>query len=354
MIYIWQNIQYIGYVLTILKLSSYLLFLTLICKIALASLNQPPTAVETINPEKKLIFDKIHSISIINSPKSVYLLAQSAGEITHIYHSNGGAVKTGDLLAQLDDQVASSNFDVATANVNLSQLKLGRVEKLLAAKVASQADYDTALAELIKFKAEKRKAQDEVKKTKIVAPFDGIIGFKLKQEFETVNIGDKLFRIEQFNPLEVEFRIPHKFYNLVQLGDKVNLNIDNNGTTEGQIIAISTIINLDDESFSIKASVENSDNKIVPGMFTSIEIIANRHEALIIPIQALVFTENDPILFKLENDKIRQISVKKGIDFGNMTEIKSGISTNDQIIISGQMKLYEGMSAYSLTEKENK
>jgi membrane fusion protein (multidrug efflux system) len=323
-------------------------------KISMAFPGQGPSPVETVVAKKNIIYDKIHSASIINSPKSVYLLAESSGQLTNIYFNNGGQVKEGELLAQIDDLVAKSNLDSAIANLNLAKLKADRAQKLYQANAASQANLDQATSELAKSEADLVRAKDDLRKTKILAPFDGIVGFKLKQEFEMVNIGDKIFRIEQFNPLETEFRLPRKFYSSLKLGDKVEYLIDNQTNAVGYVKAISEVINLEDESFSVRASIDNPDNKIIPGTFTSIDVMANTHEAIIVPQQAIVFTEKEPIIYILQDGKVHAVPIKTGSNFQDMIEIKSGITENTLVIISGQMKLYEGMEAISLPTEEKK
>ncbi len=310
--------------------------------------------VEVTTPKSQEIYEKVHSSAIIASPASVNLLAEADGKITHIYFNNGGAVKAGDVLAQIDDQEAQANLAVAVANLNLAQLKSDRANKLLQANAASQVNFDQAVAELALANSELLKKRDELEKTKVIAPFDGTVGFKLKQEYEIVKVGDEIFRIEQFNPLEVEFNLPRRFYSLIKSGDKVEYKVDANTNTFGQIIAVSEVINPENESFSVRASVDNIGNKFIPGMFTSVDVITDLHQALIVPQQAVVSTENGLIIFKLQDSKIHSVPIVKGVDFGDMVEVKSGISENDQIIISGQMKLYGGMEAYSLSAEEKK
>ena len=89
-------------------------------------------------------------------------------------------------------------------------------------------------------------------------------------------------------------------------------------------------------------------------MFTSIDVITDLHQALIVPQQAVVFTEKGSVLFKLQDGKIHSVPILKGVDFGDMVEVKSGISATDQIVISGQMKLHEGMEAHPLSVEEKK
>ena len=313
-----------------------------------------PASVEVIAPKSQEIYEKVHSSAVIASPESVYLLAEADGKIIHIYFNNGGAVKVGDVLAQIDDQEAQSNLAIAVANLNLAQLKSDRANKLLQANAASKASFDQAAADLALANSEFIKKRDELEKTKVIAPFDGIVGFKLKQEYEIVNVGDKIFRIEQFNPLEVEFNLPRRFYGLIKAGDKVEYKVDANASTAGKIIAVSEVINPENESFSVRASVDNTGSKFIPGMFTSVDVITDVHQALIVPQQAIVSTEKGLMLLKLQDGKIHSVPIVKGVDFGHMVEVKSGISEDDQIIISGQMKLYEGMEAYSLSAEEKK
>lgn len=336
------------------KVASFLTLILLWSNSLLAASEQYFAEVETVKPEKKQVYNKIHSAGVINSPLSTYLLAESSGKITKIYFADGGQVKAGDVLAQIDDQVARADLDAATANFNLARLKTDRAKKLLQAKAISQVDFDQSIASLAQAEADKAKAQDATTKTRLIAPFDGIIGFAMKQEYDYVSLGDEIFQLEQLNPLQVEFSLPRRFYGQVKLEDIVKYDLQQGRESSGHIIAVNKVINPEDESFNVKAIIANPNNDIIPGVFTSIDILANPHQAILIPQQAIVLIEQGPVVYKLDNQIITITPVKKGQNFGNMVEINSGITDNDDIIISGQMKLYSGMKAHSLSPEEKK
>ena len=336
-----------------LIITSFVVWLLLLSNFASAYPGQGPAEVETVTPEKKQIYNKIHSVGVVSSSLSTFLLAESSGKIRKINFASGGMVKVGDVLAQIDDHVAKANMDAAAANANLAQLKFDRAKKLFATKTISPADYDKAVADLAGVEAEKAKALDALNKTKIIAPFDGVVGFTLQQEFDNVQPGDKIFKIEQFNPLQIEFKLPQRFYGQIKKEDAVEYAMSDGLTSSGHIIAISDVLS-QDESFGVKAIVANPENKITPGIFASIDVQSDPHQALLIPQQAIVLTEQGPVVYILSEKTIKIMPVVKGQNFANMVEIKSGISESDQVIISGQMKLYPGMEAHTLPPEATK
>lgn len=319
-----------------------------------AAPERPPARVETYIAANQDVYNPIHAVGIIKSKNSIYLTAQNSGNIEKIFVEDGGIVKAGDILATIDDKKAQSELDIAKADYNLAELKLDRNSKTLKAAASSKSDYDQAMANFAQAKAKLEKAKDNLDKTKIIAPCDGKIGFKLKNQYEQVNMGDKIFRLDQSNPLEIEFKLPQRYLNIVKSGDAVQYKIGKNLESAGHVSSISTVLDPEDESFSLRAIVANPDDKIIPGSFASIDVMADKHSAITIPQQAIVQTDKGSVVYLLKDGVVNISPVTKGQIFEDLVEINSGVSLGDQVISSGQMKLFPGMKAIAITNEAAK
>jgi len=314
----------------------------------------PSLPVEIYVAKEKEVFDIVHSAGVIKSSNSQYLLAEISGKLLKIHNFPDGIVKKGDLLAEIDNKDQQADYDAAKANLELAKLLAKRTGGLIKSGAASITDNDKAQAQLQIAQANFDKATTQLEKSKIRAPSDGIISLELKSPQDLMKIGDPIFHFEQLNPLEVEFALPKRLFNQVKFGNLVKYTIDDNLTTEGYITRISNVLSLDDESFAIKAIVANPTDKIMPGMFTSIDIICNQRNAIALPIEAVVQTNKGTNVYKLQDGQIAIAPVEKGSLFGDEVIITEGVKEGEQVIISGQMKLYPGMNAHPIATEIEK
>lgn len=176
----------------------------------------------------------------------VDLAAQRDGVVARIFYDVPARVRAGTLLAQLDDRELQANLDSARAKSrsiedDLNNWKAEREvmqadyvraqelwhegltssEQLQHAKYQVEShDWDIKrVSELLNdSQAEERSLELEVEKTKIVAPFDGLIARRYVRQWQSVAKGDRLFWITSEGPLLVRFTLPEKFFGKIRVG----------------------------------------------------------------------------------------------------------------------------------------
>lgn len=314
---------------------------------------QPASPVDVYLVKKKEVYDKVHSAGVIKSLNSQYLIAETSGKIKKIYTYTDGKVKKGELLAEIDNQAEQAAFDSAVASLKLAEIAAERSEKLMKVNAGSVSENDKAQAQLKLAKAAFDNAKDRLEKSKIIAPEDGVVSLELKAEQELVKPGDKIYQFEQLSPLEVEFLLPRRFFKDVKTGNTVIYQVDGGINAEGHIAAVSNVFSLEDESFKVKAIVANPQNLIAPGMFTSIDVICNTQQAITVPVEAIVQTASGMNIYKIVNGVVAIAPVEKSAFFGDEAIISKGVEVADQVIISGQHKLFPGMPVIAVANEQN-
>jgi RND family efflux transporter MFP subunit len=175
-------------------------------------------------------------LSVLTVEHQVDVVAQRDGVVTAISKDEGGAVKTGEVLAQLDDrslqmelikanadlQVEDNNRKYKEAELKAKTAAFHRQQQLRALGLSSDADLEAAEfqekaaeydlrgyeALVESGHAEINRLELEVDQTRIHAPFSGVVVRRYVREGQAISKGDKCFRVSQLAPLQVQFQVP--------------------------------------------------------------------------------------------------------------------------------------------------
>ena len=147
----------------------------------------------------------------------------------------------------------------------------------------------------------------------------------------------------QYHPLKVQFELPQRFADRIQVGDSITITYGENMEYRLPIHSISNRIENMNRSFAIQALVNNRDRQILPGSFANIDISVYQNDsALLVPTEAVIKTIEKEEVFIVKNGKAQKIPVETGLRSEVAVEIKDGCQQGDTVIITGLLSLSEG------------
>ncbi len=212
------------------------------------------------------------------------ILTQREGVIAKLLADTGKRLRSGEVLAQLDDRQMQAELEAARAKTRSIEADLKNWQ---AEEKVLQADYERAKkmwdADLLpkeqlehaKFKVEsqewdirrvgelltnarltERGLELELEKTRIRAPFDGIVARRYVREGQSVAKGDRVFWFSSEEPLRMRFTVPEKYLSHLKLGQELTLTSPNfpNEIHKARVIEVSPVV--DPASGTAEAMVE--------------------------------------------------------------------------------------------------
>ncbi len=329
--------------------------------------------------------------------KRVAMKAEVGGDVKNLYASEGRHVREGDLLVELDDREYRLNLERLEAQRlrYLSELFLERqfsvaeeppsaslVDKLAKAQsaydrvaegfksgVASQADLEKAQAALELALIEAGRKKDEVQaatkgltqaevdvqiarlaleKTRIRAPFAGIItDIKLSPK-ERLEAGRELFTLVDISRIKVKAKVLESEVGKVVAGREVDLRFSAfpGRTFRGRIEAVSPVINAEDKTCGVYVAMDNPSEEIKPGMHAEVEfpteIFTGR---LLVPQLAILVRGGRKLVFAVEGDIAKWRYIEVGLENERFAEVLPGkepgwgVQAGDTVIVEGHITL---------------
>ena len=230
------------------------------------------------------------------------VMAQREGIIAETLVDAGSTVKKGQLLAKLDDRQLTADCDAAReqaasieadlknwdATVKMTEVDLDRSEKMLKANLitASQVEHDRfkATATRYEYDREQKNYQRalsvakslslELEKTRIVAPFDGVIARRYVKDGQRVTNGDRLFWLTATAPLRVKFTLPENYADTLKAGSTISLFPAERPDEKhsAKIVLISPVIDPASNTIDVTAQVTGEVGSLRPGMTANIQL----------------------------------------------------------------------------------
>jgi membrane fusion protein, multidrug efflux system len=232
----------------------------------------------------------------------VEMLAQRDGTIQKIFFDGSARVKSGTLLAQFDDRQIVANLEAARAKSRSIEADLknweseaqvleadyGRQQELWKLGLTSQEQLQHA-----KYKAEsdkwdirrvteslntahqeERSLEIEAEKTKIVAPFDGVIARRYVREGQNVNKGERLFWVTAEAPLLVRITLPEKLFGKMRTGQPVEITSADvpSETHMARVKQVSPVVDPSSGTFEVLVELTGERGALRPGMTALVQL----------------------------------------------------------------------------------
>jgi membrane fusion protein (multidrug efflux system) len=294
--------------------------------------------------------EQVTAIGTLLSDEAVTVSSEIAGRLQEIHFEEGTAVEKGAPLFTLDESVYRAQLADAEAKLKLAEQTHQRTTQLFKNKYATAQSADEATSNLAVSTATVELARVQLEKTRIVAPFSGIVGLRHVSAGEYITAGQALVNLEAIDPVKADFRVPEKFLPAIRVGQTIRIKVDAfpADAFEGKVYAIDPRLDVAGRSLLVRAKVPNTDQRLRPGLFARVTVLLQlKEDALSVPEQALVPQGDDQYVFKIVGGKARMTKVVIGTRREGRVEIVDGLAAGDEVVTAGQLKIRDG-SAVSI------
>lgn len=154
----------------------------------------------------------------------------------------------------------------------------------------SQNEYDQTGLLVNSLKADIEYQKAIIRKTEVLAPFDGIIGLRNISPGALVNTSTILSTFRSNNRLKLDFSIPEKYSSEIKTGMIVNFKLNNDEKVfKASIIATETGIDKNTRNLRLRALVNDSSVKLVAGSFANVKLkLRENKNAILVPTMAII------------------------------------------------------------------
>jgi len=313
--------------------------------------------VEAAEVRRGPLTEQVTAVGSLRSDESVVITSEIAGRISGIHFKEGRPVDSGAPLITLDDSVYQAELHEAEAKQRLAEQSNQRVTELFSREFASASSKDEAESNLAVTNAATELAKARIEKTRIAAPFAGIVGLRQVSLGEYITPGQPLVGLDAIEEIKVDFKMPEKYLSTVHHGQAIEIKVDAfpGETFEGEVYAIDPRVDIEGRSIFIRARVPNKDQKLRPGQFARVTLIHEvKPDALTVPEAAIVPKGTDQYVFKVVDGKVQLAKVSIGTRRAGRVELVEGVSAGELVVTAGQLKIRDGAAVTVVPAQEPK
>jgi RND family efflux transporter MFP subunit len=353
--------------------------------------SETPLQVKVEEAKLSDLIIKLRSPAEAVTDRKIVMKAEVSGVIKNLNVEESKHVRKGDLLVELDDQEYRLSFENAEAtrlkafsemlveqrfadvgggsggdqSGELSDAKkqfeeagqqyqkglISREEFDRQSRLYEKAQIESgekkdevvaAMKGLTQAEINVKKAQLDLEKTKIRAPFSGIIADIQASPGEHVSVGRELFTLVNISRIQVHARVLESEIGKMQVGREVDLRFSAHPgkVFKGKVSAISPIVNPEYKTCKVFVDVENPEEELKPGMHAEVEIAAEIHKnKLLIPQDAILTRSQRKLLFVVEDGLAKWRYIEIGLENEEYAEVLDGVKEGEQVIVEGHFTL---------------
>jgi len=299
----------------------------------------------------------------IEAVQNANLSTRMMGFVNNVHVKVGQKVSQGQLLVSINSADISAQKAQVSASITEAEAAFNNAEKdynrfkaLFESNSASQKEMDdmTAHFEMAKARLEaanqmKNQVNAQLSYSNITAPFSGIITGKFVNKGDMANPGMPLLSIENPDLFQVMAMVPESEITKINTGTEVKVVVKSTSQLlNGKVTEVSTSTKNTGGQYLIKVIIDKTDDKLLSGMFTSVQFPIEKTTKsdkglILIPKTALIKQGQLTGIYTIGNENTAILRwLRIGKNYGDNVEVLSGLSSDEQFIVSAESKLYNG------------
>lgn len=278
----------------------------------------------------------------------VYVISKAGGEVTGVHVQAGDYVEEGQLLVNIDTkQVDGAKIQLETARINMNdaQKNLERMAVLfqsgdISAQAYEQVQSGAKMAKL-QYEGAKLAYDLQMDSAEVKATISGLVESFNVDVHDNVGAGTVLAVISGEGSKAIAFNVTERIVGNLHVGDEIK--VEKNGLEyKGTITEVSSMVDAMTGLFKIKASLDKADALPTGAMVKLYVTSEESHKVLTIPTDAIYYQAGESYVYTLVDGVVHETPVEIGVYNSETTEILSGVTAADDVIVTWSNELYEG------------
>ena len=307
------------------------------------SSDEPKTGskTDTGTPERSLV-QKVHvrvpGVSrviqeiVLNgrteAARAVTLRAEVEGQIVSLAATHGAAVHKGDLIVQFDKRDRQARLAEAHALLKQRELEYTGTKKLQKNNLQSKIQLAKVASQLATSRAQVARIDLEIRNTRVIAPFDGILDSLPVEVGSYLKVGDEVGRLLEQDPIIFVGYVSQQERHRLVLGDRGIARLVTGAVVEGELRYIASESDPITRTFRVELQIPNPDRSLVSGITAEISI----------PVRFVSAIQLSSALLSLSNDDVLGVKIVNAQDRVEFLPIQIVKSTTDGLWITGLPK----------------
>jgi RND family efflux transporter MFP subunit len=305
------------------------------------------TLVSTLTVRRNKFVHKVDVRGAVKSRNNILISAEVPGTVTGVKIVEGQQVKKGQILIVQDAQVLIRSIKELESALSLAQTIYERQKKLWENNIGTEVQYLEAKNRKESLELKLATTRSELSKTRIKAPFSGVIDRVDIRNGEIAQPGVPVIRLVSLSRMYIKADVSESFVGKFKKGQQVQVYFPSTDRRMSTTIsAIGQVINPKNRTFVVEVRISDNDN-LKPNMIAVLTLTDYvNNNAITVPTNLIQTDRTGKFLYNIEERDGRPVAVRTnietGISFGSETEVLRGLTVDEIIVNKGGFELSDG------------
>lgn len=319
--------------------------------------SEPQQAAEPREPVAVTVTDvwsaaaSLSQAARVESAREAEVATRASGTLTRIAVDVGDRVRTGQVLASLDDADVQARIAAAQSQLELAELTHGRVQRLAADGAASQQELDEVAARLQAARAQFEEARAQGAYVQVTAPFDGVVVARLADPGDLAVPGRPILRLAGSGAVKVAADLPSHFAGSVEEGQVLQVRTSGGERVDATVTRVVPTLDAATRRFRVEVAPADGSG-LTAGEVVRLELPGTGDGTRWLPVDALVRQGQLTGVFALESDTLRLRWIRTGRVVGEAVELLAGPAGEITVVRRPDPALRDGQPVSSVTREE--
>ncbi|MDQ7007164.1 MAG: efflux RND transporter periplasmic adaptor subunit [Acidobacteriota bacterium] len=278
--------------------------------------------------------------------KDALVASEMGGLVREVLFEKGQAVREGQVLARVGDDLAEARLDQARADLMAAEANYQKTSRLFERQAVPQQDLVAATSRRDRAQAVVREMEIRLERAVIRSPLDGIAADRRVDPGEVIAPSTPIALVQRLDPLKVACRVPDTEIGWLRRGTPARVTMDAwpDQVLEARVGYVAESAGAEPRSFLVEVELPNPGRRMIPGLVARVQLLRRRLEqALVIPIDALVTTDTGHVAYVVEQCRARRIPVAMRAVAGDRVLVDGGgLDFGMRLVVDGQRDLGPG------------
>lgn len=319
----------------------------------LDTLSDIKSAFVTIDSLEVGTFEHFFEVQgIVEAKNNITLVAEMPALIEKIHVKEGQQVAKGTLLVSLDNENILNQIDELNTRLKLATFVYDKQKNLRAQNIGSELDYETALNNKESLESALATAKSQLDKTKITAPFNGIVDDIFPREGELAGPQSPLIRFVSLGNVTMNVDIPESYLTKIKQGDEVEVIFPDLDIVHHSIIAQrGSFIQPLNRTFKVVVDLPIDDN-LLPNLIGVVKVrdFVKKNAIMIDQENIMQDSQGRDYVFRIKVvdgvNQVEKVFIETGMSYKDKSYVKSGLNADDIIVSKGARSIVDGETVH--------
>lgn len=305
-----------------------------------------PTAVEIATISTGALARQSMVSGALEPVRTVGVNAQMSGALTAVNVQEGSAVRSGQVLAQVDAREVAAQVRSAVAALEFARSTAGRSEQLYTDRVITAVEYERDRAALSAAQAAYDGLRTRLGYASVRAPISGVVTEKTVEAGDVVQGQSRLFTIADVSTLVARVNVSELEVAGIREGDMAEVTVDalNGARFQARVRRVFPAADTTTRMVPVEVALGGSAARLLkPGFLARVTFkLGERTGVTLAPAGAVVGTAQNRAVFVVKGDKVERRPVRVGSASGERVEVLEGVVPGDTVVVAGVDQVRDG------------